>query len=53
MPAIGSKFALKRKFLADHADVSLDLASPNVPFLTQALQIPFCRFRLARSRSAT
>ena len=40
MPAIGSKFALKRKFLADHADVSLELASPNVPLLTQALQNP-------------
>ena len=38
MPAIASKFALKRKFLADHADVSLDLASPNVPLLTKALQ---------------
>jgi hypothetical protein len=39
-PAIGSKFALKRKFLADHADVSLDLASPDVPLLMKALQNP-------------
>ena len=39
-PAIGSKFALKRKFLADHADVSLELASPNVPLLTKALRNP-------------
>lgn len=40
MPAIGSKFALKRKFLADHADVSLDVASPGLPLLTKALQNP-------------
>ena len=40
MPAIGSKFALKRKFLADHADVSLEVASPGLPLLTKALQNP-------------
>jgi len=40
MPAIGSKFALKRKFLADHGDVSLDLASPGAPLLAKALQNP-------------
>jgi hypothetical protein len=40
MPAIGSKFALKRKFLADHGDVSLELASPGLPLLTKALQNP-------------
>ena len=40
MPAIGSKFALKRKFLADHGDVSLELAAPSVPLLTKALQNP-------------
>jgi hypothetical protein len=40
MPAIGSKFALKEKFLADRASVSLELASPSVPLLTNALQNP-------------
>jgi len=40
VPAIASKFALKRKFLADHGDVSLELAAPGAPLLAKALQNP-------------
>jgi hypothetical protein len=35
-----SKFTLNSKFLADDANVSLELASPSLPLLAQALQDP-------------